>query len=377
MLKIGILTYHRAINYGAFLQAYGLCQRLNEESDIKAEIIDFHMEKEKRFYNFSDRRLRWKIRRFLTVLFKKMLSNNFRRSLKSMTLSSSYLMSDSIEEFQKFVKGKYDVIIAGSDEIWKVDSFRGFPTPYWLPGDLGCKKISYAASSRSNFSKLNEKNKIKIKKYLEDFSYISVRDQVTYENIAKYIKPNVNMGIFSDPSFVYDYKQSGQRGRNLLIQRANLDPKKKIAVIMLSDKEVANQIKKELSDEYQLVAVFERHLFYKNLYNLNPFEWLDVIAGVDLVCASFFHAICFSIICNTSFLAFNVDNKASKLLGVLEASDNMNRLIQNDDAFYETGFLKNRVKNLPEMCNGSDYIKNSRKKFKEYLVLLRKFGQES
>ena len=43
-MNIGILTFHRAVNYGAFLQSYSLCKALNRESDIKAEVIDYSMQ---------------------------------------------------------------------------------------------------------------------------------------------------------------------------------------------------------------------------------------------------------------------------------------------------------------------------------------------
>ena len=42
-IRIGTLTFHRAVNYGAYLQACALCNRLNQEADIDCEIIDFCM----------------------------------------------------------------------------------------------------------------------------------------------------------------------------------------------------------------------------------------------------------------------------------------------------------------------------------------------
>ena len=38
-MKIGIVTFHRALNYGAVLQAYALCHFLNDNG-FDAEIID-------------------------------------------------------------------------------------------------------------------------------------------------------------------------------------------------------------------------------------------------------------------------------------------------------------------------------------------------
>jgi hypothetical protein len=39
--KIGILTLHRSINYGAFMQAYSLWYNLKKSTDYQIEIIDY------------------------------------------------------------------------------------------------------------------------------------------------------------------------------------------------------------------------------------------------------------------------------------------------------------------------------------------------
>ena len=47
--KYGILTFHRAINYGAILQAYAM-QKTLEKYELDVEIIDYRAEfNEKRF----------------------------------------------------------------------------------------------------------------------------------------------------------------------------------------------------------------------------------------------------------------------------------------------------------------------------------------
>lgn len=42
-MKIGILTFHRAINYGAVLQAYAL-QRHLENQNVEVDVIDYRSE---------------------------------------------------------------------------------------------------------------------------------------------------------------------------------------------------------------------------------------------------------------------------------------------------------------------------------------------
>ena len=378
MIRIGILTFHHSENYGAFLQAYALCNRLNEERDIQAEIINFRMKKEylhythRKYRKFPNlRHLLWCIRHYRTYRFKKELNSSLERGYLKMPLSESALMSDSIEDFQNFVRGKYDLIIAGSDEIWKIDSVRGFPTPYWLPGDLKCRKISYAASSRADFSKLDAGTREQIKIYLSDFSFISVRDEVTKYNIQKYILPEREIYIFPDPSFIYEFHPDAGRGRKILKERAGLDPLKKTAVVMMEDSEIAEQIRSEIADEYQLIAVFSRKKGYRNLGKLDPFEWLDVIAGADMICASYFHAVCFSIIFGTPFVAFAADGKESKLSAVLDASGNSERLYKKTKKLFQKGYIRDIVSRNAVPGKGQDYVAGSRENFKEFLSIIR------
>ena len=45
-MKIATLTFHRAVNYGAVLQAVALCQALkNRFPNCEAGILDYHNEK--------------------------------------------------------------------------------------------------------------------------------------------------------------------------------------------------------------------------------------------------------------------------------------------------------------------------------------------
>ena len=49
-MKIGILTYCNSYNYGAYLQAYNLCSKLNTYENIEAELIDYSMRQELEIY---------------------------------------------------------------------------------------------------------------------------------------------------------------------------------------------------------------------------------------------------------------------------------------------------------------------------------------
>ena len=51
MVKVGILTYHRSLNYGAVMQAYCLAEEIQKRfPDVSVEIVDYMSKKMNRYY---------------------------------------------------------------------------------------------------------------------------------------------------------------------------------------------------------------------------------------------------------------------------------------------------------------------------------------
>ena len=222
-MRVGILTFHRSVNYGAYLQAMALCNRLNEEEEIDAEIIDYRMKCDARHYKYN-----LQTKRPERILYKLKLNHTFKKSVSDLPKSSRQLVSDSPESFCKFVYGKYDVIVAGSDEIWRTDTFRGFPNPYWLPGDLGCKKVAYAVSAaRCCFADMVDEDKVKLKTLLEGFEYIGIRDQKTFSELEKLDMVNQRLYLCCDPSLIYSFDSNPDNGRKIMYERYHMDSNKK------------------------------------------------------------------------------------------------------------------------------------------------------
>ena len=320
MKSVGILTFHSAYNYGAFLQAYCLCQRLRREG-IHAEIIDFTMPVAMTAYDPDQWRLISKIRHFSDLRFQRMVKNAFLRGKEKIkdALSENSLLSNSIEEFKEFVEGRYDAIIVGSDEVWKIEGRRGFPSPYWLEGDLNCIKLSYAAASGTKIEELSNEKRERVRQLLSEFEIISVRDAVTYNFVSHCIQDQ-NIVQNCDPSFLY--KIPINEKSDLLHKKAGIDSTKKTIILMVDNKKIANEIIGAIDNKrYNLVSL--RHYNRKciNLADLDPFEWAEVLANADLVISSFFHAVCYSIIYNTPFIAIGTSSKEGKLKGLLKDTE--------------------------------------------------------
>ena len=299
-MKIGILTYHLSHNYGAFLQAYALVMRLRKDfPEDKIELINYNMCVAERYY----KKVIFTENRFRTIPYNLKRYKTFESFKEMLPVGNIELHSNSMNEFEKVYANKYDIIIAGSDEIWRLTGSRGFPNPYWLPGKLGCKKMSYAASSRSNFNCLDNKNKAILSELLNDFCYIGVRDQSTYESVCSVVTNPRNVHYNCDPTLIYDFEYSKTTGAMILEKKFHIDRNKKTIGVMLTNDRALTQLQKTLGDNYNYVSLFQKHLGTLCCATISPFEWIDVISSLDFLVSSFFHGVCFAINTGVPFAA--------------------------------------------------------------------------
>lgn len=319
-MKIGILTYHSSHNFGAFLQAYALCGVLRERTGHAVEIIDFSMAKAAKmnmkciFSNKKDP---------ITIPYGMVQYRTFERSSqKYHTLSEDKLVTDDLNRFAEWVNGKYDIIVVGSDEIWKLDGYRGFPTPYWLPGVTGCKKMAYAASSRTEPQNISEQTRDIMTACLESFSYIGVRDQPTKALIESALPKDRSCYFNCDPTFVYDFDLDPERGRALIQSKFGVSGDKKCVALMIGDPHLAYSIINTYSDRYDFISLYRYYRGTKGFFVPDPFEWANLIAGADGLITTFFHGTVFAIKTDTPFLSFESRNlsdaKFSKIYDLLK-----------------------------------------------------------
>lgn len=367
-MKTGIITYHRVHNFGAFLQSRALCLRLNQEEDIQAEIIDFDLRSNVEEYSLKRKFKSW-IKHPERISFDRAVYRTFKTCQKNggRLLSEESTVGQNCRDFAEFVRGKYDVIIAGSDEIWKVNDIKVFPLPYWLAGNLGCRKFSYAASSRSELSSLPEKQYGRLRKILADFEYIGVRDEPTYKEICAVTDPSkVHMNC--DPSFIYDFDVTIE-AYDAVLKRNKIDrSENKIAVIMTKNDGLAEHIRYDLEGKYTLISVFHHHKGYINIGALTPFEWLTLIRFSDIVLSSYYHACCFSIIYNKPYIAFGDKNKSSKLEALSKEFSLTERYFPEHRAVKDIYLQAERLSFPPERLG---IVMEKRESFNDFLSALR------
>lgn len=308
-MNIGILTYHRSINYGAFIQCFALRELIaNLLPNDNVEVIDYDSIRARKYYQ----RYYFSAKSIKDIKYIRSQRKAFSEAWDKQYLSDTSLVSDDLSEFKCYINGKYDLIIVGSDEIWNVNGMRGFPNPYWLPQISGCIKMAFAASARNNFNSLSDSQKKQMRELLKDFSFISLRDDVSYVTIKKIVK-NVPIYRMCDPTMAFDFDFRIEEGKKLLEDKFGVDPTKSVIGVMDEVGKLSKYIADTYKNEIQVISVYKNVKGVHNVANLTPFEWIQVIGALDGLVTSFFHGMCLSINASVPFRVYEYRNIDSPL----------------------------------------------------------------
>lgn len=209
-MKIGILTFHRAYNYGAVLQCYALQQYLLSYG-FKVEVIDYKQPWiDACFKPFSMIMFKYNLHhpklmcRFFT-------SYNRRRKMleKRKTFFTTFCSKHLIISSKHFIRKEempqdYDAYIIGSDQLWGTLCLGGKFDDIYLglfPHKKEAKVIGFSISS--DIDSINQLAKTgRLNSILKCFSAISFREQ----NIADKVNSITNMivPVTVDPTLLVD-----------------------------------------------------------------------------------------------------------------------------------------------------------------------------
>ena len=323
-MKIGILTFHCAHNYGAVLQCYAL-QEILKSSGHDVKVVDY--------------RPSYLVKAYKTLRF--FVSRRIDRILKNLIVQILKFPRETRRHkaFAKFIEGKLDLsrrcdektivsdmeaYIFGSDQIWNPVITGGGDDIYWgsLPFEKGNKIfIAYAASMGKVSLSKEEQNNIAEK--LKNFDFISVRESslkniltpLTDKKLEQVLDPTLLA-----PLTVWDNLEDNVEERGyVLAYQVRQNP---------NTIEFAKHIAHQLNAK---VIVVEAYLNYKTerwkVSCASPEDFVAFIKHASCVVTTSFHGTAFSIIFNKPFycleLGDGADGRSKSLLHSLHLEDRM------------------------------------------------------
>lgn len=309
--SIGVITYHRAYNFGSFLQAYALQYYLLKKLNVYCEIIDYQKPEQKEFYKVMKKNNSIKniLKNIYALNHKKELvdrNNKFEKMIKA-----ELILSDEFKSLEELKKVKeYDLLICGSDQIWNTN-ILDFDEAYLLSFSNKNKKISYAASM-GGYPSISTKNIEIFKENLCKFNAISVREISAKKCIEEYC--NIDISVCVDPTLLIN-----EKAYNSLIKNDYLNvklPKEKFIFfysVCYNEDMIDRVIKFSDIAKLPVYMVYTGSLKISRcskkginiIYDASVSDFLYLIKNSEYVFSSSFHGTVFSLIFKKEFFVIN------------------------------------------------------------------------
>lgn len=308
-MKVGIITFHRAINYGAVLQTHAL-QKTLKKLGAEADVLDYRCDHLEKNYSILQRLKHTKGPKSFAAVFIKCALPAIKKKLTfHRWMNKNCILSRSYREDITETNADYDLFITGSDQVWNY-AHTDFDKNYFLNFvEDNQKKFSYAASF--GFSQLDQKYWASYRTLLETFSGISVREASGAALIGNLLD-KAAVPVVVDPVFLLQ-KQDWQL-------RQWHDTKKYILVYELMPSPEVLRFALQLAEKHDLQVIRITNTLQrgfnprvKNVYGISPQSFLEYIYNAQYVVTNSFHGTAFSILFNKQFYVCRLTDTMSAL----------------------------------------------------------------
>lgn len=322
ILKAGIITFHRAANYGAVLQAYAL-NRAVTELGCQCEIIDYYNEVFEKNYRYISLKNCRSIRSFISAVLYGKIRNLKLKGFRDFVAQYCCLSRQSFgPETIQTLGPEYDVVITGSDQVWNL-GLTGGDYHYFLDFvKTPVRRCSYAASiaGKANDPVQTER----IRELLKSFDCITMREQSGKEYVDA-LEIGKETNVVLDPTLLLDKKAWRELGSSQKVESGL--PEKYLLAYFVSPAEKHYEAARVMGEKLGLPVVLINYDHKKvkgmrNLRTVTPAQFVGLIDHADTVVTNSFHGTAFSINLQTDFVYLLNDEKPEKnvrIAGLVQA----------------------------------------------------------
>lgn len=305
-MKVGILTFHRAINYGGVLQCFCLYKAL-ENLGCEPYIIDYRPEYIEMyrtpFSKFEFKKRKGLISKIVYLLGEVVKINKKKTNGKKFDTLYDGLKFYKLPNGRKSYISGLDVVMIGSDQVWCPRITNGLDSYFW--GDFAhdnCIVATYAAS----MGEINKRLLMyegQIKQKFNNFNYISLRENYATDYINSLC--NKHAVTVCDPTLLASEE---------ILSSIAVEPKYKDYVLYYALKEesgmlefadyVANQL-----NSYVLIVKPNKKFGSSSgkqeaVYGVSPQEFCGYLKYAKCVVCKSFHGTIISTIFKKDFYSF-------------------------------------------------------------------------
>lgn len=340
-MKVGIVTFNSAHNYGAVLQAWALQRFLSLEGH-KPTVINYRLPAIDNVYRLYKPETPYKSKSKNKEHQAKQLAEVKRKHPDKVLAHQRFerFISGALNTTKAFTSFKdlkaaklgMDALITGSDQVWNTGLTKGINPAYLLDfGPKEIRRISYAVSRGDK--ELTDWDRFYFERRLNEFDFISVREENVAEEISTLTDKEVV--VTADPTFLVDREQFDTIRRTYKKLENNEQPYIYVHNVHLQrvDERLCS-VAEELSKRTGLPVVTNRKKQWEysnqllNASDIGPREFLDVVANAEYVVTNSFHATAFSLIYHKKFITIPALRNPERMKKLLERLEVSNHLIE-------------------------------------------------
>lgn len=338
MKKIGIITFHQAINYGAVLQAYALkevCDELGYEAHIVNYAANDIVEKPQPIHHFlsssNKKTAAFKLIRNLMSYPGDQKRWRLFYQFRKKFLAESVLCTCK----EEIIQLGYDVYIAGSDQIWnyKITENR-FDPVFFAEMDTNAEQVIYAASSQDTPFPLDME--LKFKAMLGKMPpAVGIREKKLADYVCKLT--GVQYPVVLDPTLL--------AGRRILEKIPETDiPKKPYILIYQIDSNPASDIsvktleKRFMCDVYTM-TVPRLGSIHGRKGVAGPEKFLSLLKGAEFLVTNSFHGIAISLLFEKQLYVYENGGVMTRIDGLLSQMGLLGRKIKMSTDIDQTDII--------------------------------------
>ena len=328
-MKVGILTFHNAHNFGAVLQAYALktcVTKLGHE----VRIVNYKNPKIQAVYpkylppKFTVKDInpkRWKQFIYDTVRGIYGQKEWAKRWNAFETFIATFLLEQDTKVWkaEELKKLDLDAYLLGSDQIWSSFLMGALDPVYFGAFKTKEKMISYAASLANGMIPVEEEETFAT--LTKNLDVISVREEKLAENVRRITGRRVETTI--DPTLLLEAKDY-----ECLLptqMRRELPKQPYIFAYFVVEEQAVSDCAKALAEKLNLPLI-ELHCYHmpecsnENQYaDFGPSEFLNYIKHAEYVVTNSFHGTVFSVLYQRKFYSvYKKNGRVDNLLSFLD-----------------------------------------------------------
>lgn len=336
-MRIAIVTFHNAFNYGATLQCAALSKMLSKQG-VDVSVIDYlpgYVEDKKSVFRYLKdvKKANNKIKaaakgvaylRFAIDIHKRNRAfDDFVR--KNMNLTRTY----STERELEIDPPTADAYICGSDQVWnKVITNNAFDDVFFLQFVKNGLRIAYAVSLGETGP---SENKDELSSLTKKFDFISVREENIAVELGKVLSRDVATVV--DPTLLLD-----EADYTAFEKPVSFAPDRYLLVYNIQNSDLSISLAEKIAREKGLQIIdispnpFQKAKGSIKKISVGPGEFLTLIKNAEYIVTNSFHGTVFSLIYRKQFYTIPHKKRPGRMVSLLRLCGLEDRIINSPDA---------------------------------------------